>query len=329
MAHEQTLVIVKPDGIAKGLVGEILLGLNLYGLRVVQSFRARLQRELVEALYGDEHREIYFLDVVNWVSSGPVLVFKVEGPEAVSKVKWEIIGRYPNGLRGKYSENWIKNVAHAPDSLKSACRELRLLKNLFEEHAKMNQIRFKDKMVFALTGMSECGKSTVGKYLDTRGIKRLKIVKIFENVRQTITPTQEENLAEFVKREESRDPYALWNLFLDELLRQMESLGVDTVSIESLYGGGLGPYIQQALGDRFCIVYIDIPLEVRLERQMIREGLKTLDDARRLLLPRDKIKAESGIPALKEIADEIIDNSRTTEDLHKAIDSMIARRCGK
>ena len=94
-------------------------------------------------------------------------------------------------------------------------------------------------------------------------------------------------------------------------------------SIESLYGGGFGPYLKHRLNNHFCIVYIDIPLETRLERQIYREELANIEEAKKILIPRDKIKADSGIPALKEIAEEIIDNSSTVQNLYKAIDKMI------
>jgi cytidylate kinase len=171
--------------------------------------------------------------------------------------------------------------------------------------------------------MSECGKSTVGKYLDSCGILRLKIVRLFERVRDKWSPQSE--LYQFTGEEERRNPYALCDAFLDELLAEMETRKASIASIESLYGGFLGPYLKHRMGNRFHIVYIDIPLEVRLQRQMRREGLATVEEAKRILLPRDEVKADSGIPALKDIADEVIDNSGTMEDLYRAIDELIAR----
>lgn len=325
MFVEQTLVIVKPDGMAKGLVGEILRNLIINGLSVVSSARTRLPRQLVEKLYEGEEQQIYFTDVVGWVSSAIVLLLKVEGIHAVGRVKWEIIGRYPNGMRGKYSENWIKNVAHASDSPHSAARELDLMEHVFKEAATMNQKRFQNKMVFALTGMSECGKSTIGKYLDSKGIRRLKIVRLFERAKERMAPGSSENFRDFVARNEAKDPYAIWDVFIDELHREMEALGTNMASIESLYGGGLGPYLKQRLADHFCIVYVDIPVEVRLQRQMIQEGLSDIEAAKAILYPRDEIKTKSGIPALKEIAGEVIDNSGTLDDLYRAVNEMIVR----
>src|SRR3989338_11016157 len=183
MSVQQTLIIVKPDGIAKGLVGQILRSLQEYNLRVIDQARVQLEQGWVESLYDGERDEIYFTEVVEWVSSAPVLLLSVEGDEAVNTVKWQIVGRYPDGIRGPHSENWIRNVAHAPDSADSALRELELAETIFERSKQMEESHLGDKMIFALTGMSECGKSTVGKYLDSKGVSRLKIVRLFERVR--------------------------------------------------------------------------------------------------------------------------------------------------
>ena len=323
MSVQQTLIIVKPDGIAKGLVGQILRSLQEYNLRVIDQARVQLEQGWVESLYDGERDEIYFTEVVEWVSSAPVLILKVEGDEAVNTVKRQIIGHYPDGIRGQHSENWIRNVAHAPDSVDSALRELELVEPIFERSKQMEESRLGDKMIFALTGMSECGKSTVGKYLDSKGISRLKIVRLFERVRDKWSPDDE--LHAFLKQQEERDPYALWDAFINELIDEMERLGTNAASIESLYGGGLGPYLKQKLDPPFCIVFVDIPLEVRLGRQMQRENLPDIESARRYLLPRDEVKEKSGIPALKEIAGEVVDNSGTLKELYRKIDQIVAK----
>lgn len=323
MAVQQTLVIVKPDGIAKGLIGQILRSISSNKLIVIDHVYARLNRDLAEELYKEEKSEVYFHEVVSWISSDKVFLLKIQGEEAVEKIKWHIVGRYPNGIRGRYAENWIKNVAHAPDSETSAKRELELFESIFKRKEEMNNTLFKGKKIFALTGMSECGKSTVGKYLDSQGILRLKIVKFFERIRDKQCPGEE--LYQFIKREEQKNPYDLWDAFIEELIDEMNARKASMASIESLYGGGLGPYLKKRMGNHFCIVYVDIPVEIRLKRQMQRENLSTTEEATNILLPRDEIKINSGIPALKEIAEEVIDNSGTLNDLYRLVDEMIQR----
>lgn len=324
MSIQQTLLIVKPDGMAKGLTFQILYLIRQHQLTVVDNVRLRLSREWVAELYNGLRTEPPFEAVVNWMSSAPVLLLIINGLNAVEIVKKRIIGKYPDGLRGQYSENAVMNVVHASDSLESAYRELALAMPLFRRRALMDNERLQDKVIFALTGMSECGKSTVGKYLDSIGIPRLKIVKIFERVRDLLLQPDLEREA-FVKEMEQKDPYALWDAFIDELLQEMNRRGVNMASIESLYGGGLGPYLKQRLGDHFFIIYIDASLDKRLELQMIRQQLSDIEAAKELLLPRDKIKVESGIPQLMEIADEIINNAGNIDELYRAVDNLVTR----
>jgi nucleoside-diphosphate kinase len=320
---EQTLIIVKPDGILKGLVGQILRSLQEHDLEVVKQARFQLEQKWFKDLYIQEKDSIYFSEIIEWVSSAPVLLLKVEGEMAIDLVKWKIIGRYPKGIRGQYSENWIKNIAHASDSSESASYELQLAKPILERSDQMTRNRFSGKMIFALTGMSECGKSTVGKYFDSNGIARLKIVKLFEKVRDKYSPNEELHM--FVKQREERDPYALWDAFIDELFAEMKRLNTNTASIESLYGGGLGPYLKKRLAEHFCIVFLDVPLEIRLVRQMQRENLPDIESARKYLFPRDEIKKKSKISLLKKIADEVVDNSTTIDDLYWKIDQLVQR----
>lgn len=320
---EETLVIVKPDGIKKGLVGKLVSRVQGNGLKIDFAAMTKLDKEWVKKLYKPEKDKVYYQEVVNWVSSSSVLLLKISGEQAIDKIKWDVVGRYPNGIRGEHSENWIQNVAHAPDSAITARRELGLAQPIFDRLKKEDEERFKGKKVFALTGMSESGKSTVGRYLDSRGVARLKIGEIFDKVKDKLNPISD--LYEFVEQEEVRNPYALWDAFIDELLKEMNTLGVDIASIESLYGGDFGPYLKMRMGVNFSIVYIEIPLDIRLQRQMIRENLSTIEEAKAELLPRDKIKAKSGIPELLEITDELINNSGGLEDLYNKAESMLQK----
>lgn len=319
--NDQTLIIVKPDGMAKGLVGPILRLLEQHNLRITDTLQLQLPLHWVERLYYDERNEIYYPEVVAWMTIAPVLLLYVEGNRAVEVVKWQIIGRYPQGIRGQYAENWIQNVAHVPDCPQAAQRELELTRELFVRRITMDQQRLEGKTVFALTGMSECGKSEAGRYFDTNGVKRLKIGQIFSLVRDKLSPGQD--LYKFMQEQEEQNPIVLWDAFIDQLLNCMKKNGTDMASIESLYGGGLGPHLKRRLGPHFCMVFIDISLEIRLQRQMIREGLSNVEEAKAMLSPRDQVKTDSGIPALQEVADVVVDNSGTLDDLHRELDNLI------
>lgn len=325
MSCQETLVIIKPDGLQKGLAGEILKQIEKNGLSVIDSARIVLSKNWLIQLYQEHQEQPYFSRLLDWMSSSSVLMLKIQGVEAIKIVKEKIIGEYPKGLRGKFSEDYIKNIAHTPATKAESIYELELAKPIFEKNKLKDQKRFQKVMVFALTGMSESGKSTVGRYLENKSIPRLKIVKIFENIRDRWSP--KENFQEFIQKQEQRDPYALWDEFITELEGIMKGIKVKNASIESLYGGGMGQYLKRRLQDNFCIIYVDIPLEIRLQRQMQREGLSNIENARKMLLPRDTIKEISGIPQLKKIAGEIIDNSGTLNELYQMIDKLIGKYC--
>lgn len=72
MPVQRTLIIIKPDGLAKGLVGQILRSLKTHSLFVIDSATVLLPRQWVEKLYAFERNEVYFTEVVEWVSSAPV-----------------------------------------------------------------------------------------------------------------------------------------------------------------------------------------------------------------------------------------------------------------
>jgi len=74
---QQTLIIIKPDGIAKGLVGQILQSLESNNLRVVDSIRLHIEHQWAENLYHPEEHAVYFTEVVEWISSSPVLFLRM------------------------------------------------------------------------------------------------------------------------------------------------------------------------------------------------------------------------------------------------------------
>jgi len=326
--NETTLTLIKPDAITKGLVGVVLNSINGQGLEIQETTRIQLNQMDLEALYSDLLQEPdLYSKLAEFLTSAPVIIMKVSGEDAIHRTKYRAIGKYHSlaGLRNTYSESLIKNVAHASDSPESAARELQHFEPRFQKEKKMNQERFKNITVFALAGMSECGKSTVGKYLDSKEVPRLKIGAIFEAVKNRESPAQD--LIDFISEQEQKNPLALWDSFIDELIGEMQILSAKNVSIESLYGGGLGTYLKQKLGKSFCLVFIDIPLEIRLKRQMIREGLDNIKEAKKILLPRDQFKIDTGTHKLKEIADEVIDNSGTIEQLYEQIDNLVSGYC--
>jgi nucleoside-diphosphate kinase len=131
MSDEETLVIVKPDAVRRGLIGEILRRLEAKGLRVAEMRLMRIDRDLAERQY-DEHRDKpFFGELVEFITSGDVVVARVAGEQAVSVVR-TLMGPTdpaeapPGTVRGDFGTIITENLVHGSDSLESAKRELDL-----------------------------------------------------------------------------------------------------------------------------------------------------------------------------------------------------------
>ena len=131
MAEESTLVIVKPDGVQRGLAGEILGRMERKGLRIEEMRLMRIDRDLAERHY-DEHRDkAFFGELVEFITSGEVVVARVTGEQAVSVVRTlmgptDPAAAPPGTIRGDYGTVITQNLVHGSDSPESAKRELDL-----------------------------------------------------------------------------------------------------------------------------------------------------------------------------------------------------------
>jgi nucleoside-diphosphate kinase len=131
MAEESTLVIVKPDGVQRGLAGEILGRMERKGLRIEEMRLMRIDRDLAERQY-DEHRDKpFFGELVEFITSGEVVVARVTGEQAVSVVRTlmgptDPAAAPPGTIRGDYGTVITHNLVHGSDSPESAKRELDL-----------------------------------------------------------------------------------------------------------------------------------------------------------------------------------------------------------
>ena len=131
MADEETLIIVKPDAVRRGLIGEILRRIEDKGLRVVEMRQMRIDRDLAERQY-DEHRDKpFFGELVAFITSGDVVVARIVGEQAVAVVR-TLMGPTdpaeapPGTIRGDFGTVITQNLVHGSDSLDSAKRELDL-----------------------------------------------------------------------------------------------------------------------------------------------------------------------------------------------------------
>ncbi|HYZ11605.1 MAG TPA: nucleoside-diphosphate kinase [Actinomycetota bacterium] len=131
MSEEATLVIIKPDAVRRGLVGEILSRFERKGLRIEEMRLQRIDRDLADRHY-DEHREkAFFGELVDFITSGEVVVARVAGEQAVSVVRTlmgptDPAAAPPGTIRGDYGVVITENLVHGSDSPESAKRELDL-----------------------------------------------------------------------------------------------------------------------------------------------------------------------------------------------------------
>ena len=182
------------------------------------------------------------------------------------------------------------------------------------------------KKIFLIGGMSESGKSTVGRYLDSKGIRRLKFVTYLRKVME-----KEGVTGDFQKWNDQMEATRrdwLWKRFIEEFEKSLKEEKIEYCCVESLYRPEFGQFIKNSLNNAtVIIVYVEIPLEIRLQRQITRQGLSSIEEAKAYLLPRDAKKKEWGTPKIREIADVVLDNSGTINELYRQIDEMIKKYC--
>lgn len=131
MASERTLVLVKPDGVQRGLVGEILGRLERRGLRIV-ALDFRVIDSSVSSVHYTEHRgKPFYAGLVEYIGSGPSAVVVFEGPDAITTVRTTVgatnpAEATPGTIRGDLGLERGRNLIHASDSAESASREIDL-----------------------------------------------------------------------------------------------------------------------------------------------------------------------------------------------------------
>ena len=129
--HERTLVIIKPDGVARGLTGEILARFERKGLAVAGLKIINVDRQTAEKHYAEHAAKPFFGSLLGFIGSGPVVVMCLEGNGAIGVVRG-LVGptsglKAPGGtIRGDFALSGQNNLIHASDSPESAVRELGL-----------------------------------------------------------------------------------------------------------------------------------------------------------------------------------------------------------
>lgn len=136
---ERTLVIIKPDGVSRGLIGEIISRYERKGFHIVAGKLMKPEQEIVEYHYDVHRGKSFFQDLIAYFMEGHIFVMVVEGENVVDLVR-KIHGdkdpscALPGTLRGDYASSTTRNIVHASDSLGAAAREISIwFPNLDEE----------------------------------------------------------------------------------------------------------------------------------------------------------------------------------------------------
>ena len=129
MSIELTMSIIKPDAVAKNIIGNICLRFESAGLSIVASRMLHLSQEQVKAFYSEHKYRTFYDDLVNFMTSGPVVVQVLEGDGAVLKNRDLMGATNPEKakagtIRADFAESVDRNVVHGSDSMESAAREI-------------------------------------------------------------------------------------------------------------------------------------------------------------------------------------------------------------
>lgn len=130
-ASQRTFVMVKPDGVRRRLVGEVIARLERKGYDIVEMRLFTIDEGLAGRHYAEHTEKPFFSELVSFITSGPVVAMAVEGAEAVLGCR-QIMGAtnplqaVPGSIRGDYATEITFNIVHGSDSPESAARELEL-----------------------------------------------------------------------------------------------------------------------------------------------------------------------------------------------------------
>ncbi len=128
---DRTLILVKPDAFARSLTGEIIARFERKGLRILALRHMTVTRELAERHYAEHEAKPFFGELVDFITSGPIVAMVLEGVDAVRAAR-QVIGATnpldaaPGSIRGEFAIEMGQNMVHGSDSAESAAREAAL-----------------------------------------------------------------------------------------------------------------------------------------------------------------------------------------------------------
>jgi nucleoside-diphosphate kinase len=128
---ERSLVLVKPDGVKRGLVGEVIKRIETKGWKIIALELRKLDEKTAAAHYAEHDGKPFFKDLVSFITSAPLVAMVIEGPNAIAGWR-QLMGAtnpanaLPGTIRGDFATETQNNVTHGSDSLESATREIAL-----------------------------------------------------------------------------------------------------------------------------------------------------------------------------------------------------------
>lgn len=128
---ERTLILIKPDGVQRGLIGEVISRFERKGLKIVGMKMLRITPEMAKRHYEAHLNKPFYPDLEKFITSGPVVAMVLEGKEVVEVVR-TMVGATnsrraaPGTIRGDLSNSFSRNIIHASDSIDAANREIKL-----------------------------------------------------------------------------------------------------------------------------------------------------------------------------------------------------------
>ena len=128
---ERTLVLVKPDGVRRGLIGEVVSRIERKGMRIAAMELRTLDRDTAEVHYAEHAAKPFFAPLVEFITSGPLVAIVAEGPRAIEAVRalagaTDPVQASPGTIRGDYALEVQNNIVHGSDSPDSAEREIKI-----------------------------------------------------------------------------------------------------------------------------------------------------------------------------------------------------------
>lgn len=126
---ERTFIMIKPDGVQRNLIGEIVSRFEKRGLKLVGAKLLDVNKELAESHYAEHRERPFFGELVSFITSSPVFAMVWEGPNAISIArtmmgKTNPVDSMPGTIRGDYAVSLGMNIIHGSDSSESAAREI-------------------------------------------------------------------------------------------------------------------------------------------------------------------------------------------------------------